>query len=229
MTSGPRADTVRAIEAAAVVAVIRLKDAGWLKDVIAALAAGGVRALEITMTVPNAIHLVREVAPSAGAGLLIGAGTVTDPDTAARVIDAGARYVVSPVFRPAIIDVCHRHDVPAMPGCFTPTEILNAWDAGADVVKVFPATALGPGFLKDVHGPLPHVKLMPTGGVTLDNAGEWLKAGACAVGVGSALVDSAAVAAGRLDTLTANAKRIMANVQKARQSTSAVAPADKGL
>lgn len=212
-----RAETVRAIEAAAVVAVIRLKDPGWLKDVMAALADGGVRALEITMTVPNAVHLLREVAPAAGAGVLIGAGTVTDSETAARVIDAGARYVVSPVFRPGIIDVCHRHDVPALPGCFTPTEILNAWDAGADVVKVFPATALGPGFLKDVHGPLPHVKLMPTGGVTLDNAGDWLTAGACAVGVGSALVDAAAVAAGRLDLLTANAKRIMASVAKVRR------------
>ena len=154
----------------------------------------------------------------AGPGVLIGAGTVTDADTAARVIDAGARYVVSPVFRRAIIDVCHRHDVPAMPGCFTPTEILDAWDAGADVVKVFPATALGPGFLRDVHGPLPHVKLMPTGGVTLDNAGDWIRAGACAVGVGSALVDAGAVAAGRLDVLTANAKRIMASVAKAREA-----------
>jgi 2-dehydro-3-deoxyphosphogluconate aldolase/(4S)-4-hydroxy-2-oxoglutarate aldolase len=229
MTTGPsRAEVVRAIEAAAVVAVIRLKDAGWLKDVMAALADGGVRALEITMTVPGAVHLLREITPAAGPGILIGAGTVTDPETAARVIDAGARYVVSPVFRPAIIDVCHRHDVPALPGCFTPTEILNAWDAGADVVKVFPATALGPGFLKDVHGPLPQVKLMPTGGVTLDNAGDWLKAGACAVGVGSALVDATAVAAGRLDVLTTNAKRIMASIQKARQSTTAEAPADKG-
>jgi len=223
-----RAATVRAIEAAAVVAVIRLKDAGWLKDVIAALEDGGIRALEITMTVPGAVQLLREIAPAAGPGVLIGAGTVTDADTAARVIDAGARYVVSPVFRRAIIDVCHRHDVPAMPGCFTPTEILDAWEAGADVVKVFPATALGPGFLRDVHGPLPDVKLMPTGGVTLDNAGDWLRAGACAVGVGSALVDGAAVAAGRLDVLTANAKRIMASVARARQSTSGEAPADKG-
>ena len=211
-----RAATVRAIEAAAVVAVIRLKDAGWLKDVIAALEDGGVRALEITMTVPGAVQLLREIAPAAGPGVLIGAGTVTDADTAAQVIDAGARYVVSPVFRRAIIEVCHRHDVPAMPGCFTPTEILDAWDAGADIVKVFPATALGPGYIKDVRAPLPHVKLMPTGGVTLDNAGEWIKAGAVAVGVGSALTDAKAIAAGDFGVLRANAERIVANVRAAR-------------
>ena len=211
-----RAATVRAIEAAAVVAVIRLKDAGWLKDVIAALEDGGIRALEITMTVPGAVQLLREIAPAAGPGVLIGAGTVTDADTAARVIDAGARYVVSPVFRRAIIDVCHRHDVPAMPGCFTPTEILDAWEAGADVVKVFPATALGPGFFKDVLAPLGAVRLMPTGGVTRDNAGDWIRAGAVAIGVGTALVDQRAVADGRFDLITSHARHFIAAVRDAR-------------
>jgi 2-dehydro-3-deoxyphosphogluconate aldolase/(4S)-4-hydroxy-2-oxoglutarate aldolase len=109
--------------------------------------------------------------------------------------------------------------VPVLPGCFTPTEILEAWDAGADIVKVFPATALGPGFIKDVRAPLPHVKLMPTGGVTLDNAGEWIKAGAVAVGVGTALLDAKAIAAGDYATLRANAERIVANVRTARTAS----------
>ena len=113
-----------------------------------------------------------------------------DADTAHRAIDAGAQFIVSPVFRREVIEACHARDVPAMPGCLTPTEILDAWEAGADIVKVFPATTLGPGYLKDVRAPLPHVKLMPTGGVTLDNAGDWIRAGAVAVGVGSALLDA---------------------------------------
>ena len=146
------------------------------------------------MTVPGAVRLIEQLAATLPSNVLIGAGTVLDPETARSVILAGARFVVSPVCRPAVIEMCHRYDVAAMPGCFTPTEILAAWEAGADVVKVFPATALGPGFFKDVRGPLPQVKLMPTGGVTRENAGEWIRAGACAIGVGTALVDGAAVA-----------------------------------
>jgi 2-dehydro-3-deoxyphosphogluconate aldolase / (4S)-4-hydroxy-2-oxoglutarate aldolase len=138
------------------------------------------------------------------------------------VILAGARFVVGPVFRRAVIDVCHRLDVPMMPGCFTPTEILDAWQAGADVIKVFPATALGPGFFKDIHGPLPQVRLMPTGGVTRENAGDWIKAGAVAIGVGTALVDKAAVAAGRFDIIAANARHFIQAVQLARGGAAAV-------
>jgi 2-dehydro-3-deoxyphosphogluconate aldolase/(4S)-4-hydroxy-2-oxoglutarate aldolase len=132
------------------------------------------------------------------------------------VISAGARFVVGPVLRPQIIDVGHRHDVAVMPGCYTPTEILTAWEAGADLVKVFPATALGPGFFKDVRGPLPQVRLMPTGGVTRDNAGDWISAGAAAIGVGTALVDQAAVSSGRFDDIAANARHFVEAVRKAR-------------
>jgi 2-dehydro-3-deoxyphosphogluconate aldolase/(4S)-4-hydroxy-2-oxoglutarate aldolase len=120
------------------------------------------------------------------------------------------------VFRREVIDACHQRDVPVLPGCFTPTEILDAWDAGADIVKVFPATALGPGFIKDVRAPLPQIRLMPTGGVTLDNAGDWIKAGAVAVGVGTALLDAKAIAASDYATLRANAERIVASVRAAR-------------
>jgi 2-dehydro-3-deoxyphosphogluconate aldolase / (4S)-4-hydroxy-2-oxoglutarate aldolase len=211
-----RADVVRAIEDCGVVAVIRLREPEKLRAVVDALADGGVRALEVTMTVPRAIDLIGELAPTLPAGFLLGAGTVLDAETARLAILAGAQFVVSPVFRPEVITICHRYDVAAMPGCFTPTEILTAWEAGADVVKVFPATALGPGFLKDIRGPLPQVRMMPTGGVTLDNAGDWIRAGAVAVGVGSALVDTKAVDAGRFDVITGNARRVVASVASAR-------------
>jgi 2-dehydro-3-deoxyphosphogluconate aldolase/(4S)-4-hydroxy-2-oxoglutarate aldolase len=205
-----------AIESIGVVAVIRMKDPGKLRAVVDALAEGGVRALEVTMTVPGAIELIRGLAPTMPPGFILGAGTVVDAKTAHAVIDAGARFIVSPVFRRAVIEACHQHDVPAMPGCFSPTEILDAHDAGADVIKVFPATMLGPQFLKDVRAPLPQVKLMPTGGVTLDNAGDWIRAGAVAVGVGSALVDTKAIDAGQFDVIAANARRVLASVASAR-------------
>ncbi|HET9362049.1 MAG TPA: bifunctional 4-hydroxy-2-oxoglutarate aldolase/2-dehydro-3-deoxy-phosphogluconate aldolase [Vicinamibacterales bacterium] len=211
-----RQGVVSAIEEAGVVAVIRIREAGRLRAIVDALIDGGVRVLEVTMTVPGAIDQIRDLSASLPAGLLLGAGTVLDEATAERVIDAGARFVVSPVFKPGLIEVCHHRDVAALPGCFTPTEILTAWESGADLVKVFPATALGPTFFKDVKGPLPDVKLIPTGGVTLDNAGDWIRAGAAAVGVGTALLDARAIAAGDYRVLTANAARIMAGVRAAR-------------
>ena len=211
-----RAETTARLEREGIVAVIRLESAAVLPRVVEALAAGGVRAIEVTMTVPAAIESIRHLASSLADDILLGAGTVLEPDTARRAIDAGARFVVAPVFRPAVIETCHAADIPAIPGCYTPTEILNAWDAGADIVKVFPANGLGPSFLKDVRAPLPQVKLMPTGGVSLDNAGEWLRAGAVAVGVGSALVDARLVAAGDLTAITERAGRIVANVRAAR-------------
>ncbi|HET7695661.1 MAG TPA: bifunctional 4-hydroxy-2-oxoglutarate aldolase/2-dehydro-3-deoxy-phosphogluconate aldolase [Vicinamibacterales bacterium] len=211
-----RQETAQQIQQLGVVAVIRMKDAAKLRRVVDAIAEGGVRAIEVTMTVPGAVELIATLARSLPAEILLGAGTVTDGATAAAVIDAGARYVVSPVFRREVIAACHQRDVAVAPGCFTPTEILDAHDAGADLIKVFPATALGPQFIKDVRAPLPQVRLMPTGGVSLDNAGDWIRAGAVAVGVGSALLDTRAVEEGRFDVLTANARRIVASVASAR-------------
>ena len=217
MTHSRRAAVTAQIETLGVVAVIRMKDPGKLRAVVDAMAEGGVRALEVTMTVPGAIDVIRALAPSLPDGFLLGAGTVTDAATARAVIDAGACFVVGPVFRPDVIAACHERDVAAMPGCFTPTEILAAHDYGADIVKVFPATMLGPQFLRDVRAPLPQVKLMPTGGVTLDNAGEWIRAGAVAVGIGSALLDATAIDAGRFDVITANARTVVASVAAARR------------
>lgn len=217
MSTG-RAATVRLIEDSGVVGIIRLKDPSRLPGVVEALAEGGVRALEITMTVPGAVELIRRTAASLPSGFLLGAGTVLEVDTARRVIDAGARFLVSPVMRVELIEAALELDVPILPGCFSPTEILTAWDAGADIIKVFPATALGPAYLRDVHGPLPDVKLMPTGGVSVENAGDWIRAGAVAVGVGSALLDPAALAAGQYDSVLDRARRIVANVNAARRT-----------
>jgi 2-dehydro-3-deoxyphosphogluconate aldolase/(4S)-4-hydroxy-2-oxoglutarate aldolase len=216
MSAPGRAEVVRVIEACGVVAVIRMQEASKLRAVVDALGAGGVRALEVTMTVPGAIGLIEEIAPTLPREFLLGAGTVLDAETARLTILAGARFVVGPVFRPDVIATCHRYDVAAMPGCFTPTEILAAWECGADIVKVFPATALGPGFFKDVRGPLPQVRLMPTGGVSLENAGEWIKAGAVAIGVGTALVDGKAVAAGDYTSITRRAEAFVQAVAAVR-------------
>jgi 2-dehydro-3-deoxyphosphogluconate aldolase/(4S)-4-hydroxy-2-oxoglutarate aldolase len=203
MTATLRKATVSGLEDAGVVAIIRLQDASKVPDIIAALVDGGVRALEVTMTVPGAVDLIKAAGPKLPSGFLLGAGTVTDAETAWRVADAGASFIVSPVFRQAIIETAHSRGVAALPGCFSPTEVLNAWDAGADIVKVFPATTLGPGYLRDLHGPL-------------DNAGDWIKAGAVAVGVGTALLDSKAIADGQFSVIADNARRIVANVRRAR-------------
>jgi 2-dehydro-3-deoxyphosphogluconate aldolase/(4S)-4-hydroxy-2-oxoglutarate aldolase len=215
-TNARRAAVTAQIEALGVVAVIRLKDPATLRAVVDAMAQGGVRALEVTMTVPRAVDLIRELAPTLPGDFLLGAGTVTDVATALAVIDAGASFVVGPVFRPDVIAACHERDVAALPGCFSPTEILAAHECGADIVKLFPATALGPQFIRDVRAPLPQVKLMPTGGVTLDNAGDWIRAGAVAVGLGSALLDAKAIEGGRWSVITDNARRVVASVAAAR-------------
>ena len=202
-----RAHVAAEIQRLGVVAVIRMKDPAKLRAVFDALAEGGVKAIEVTMTVPNAVALIGELAKSLPPGIVLGAGTV---------IDAGARFIVSPVFRRDVVTTCLERGVVAAPGCFSPTEILDAHELGADVVKVFPATALGPQYIKDLRAPMPQLRLMPTGGVTLDNAGEWIRAGAVAVGVGSALLDTKAIEEGRFDVIADNARRIVASVASGR-------------
>jgi 2-dehydro-3-deoxyphosphogluconate aldolase/(4S)-4-hydroxy-2-oxoglutarate aldolase len=216
-----RAQVAAEIERLGVVAIIRMKDPAKLRAVFDALAEGGVRAIEVTMTVPGAVELIRQLATSlpSASGIVLGAGTVIDAVTAHKVIDAGARFIVSPVLRREVVSACLERGIVAAPGCFSPTEILEAHDMGADVVKVFPATALGPQYLKDLRAPMPQLKLMPTGGVTLDNAGDWIRAGAVAVGVGSSLLDAKAIDEGRLDVIAENARRIVASVAAARQGT----------
>jgi 2-dehydro-3-deoxyphosphogluconate aldolase/(4S)-4-hydroxy-2-oxoglutarate aldolase len=215
-TARQRQDVLHGIETTGVVAVVRLAGAAQMREVAEALMAGGVRAIEVTMTVPRAVELIAELSRALPSEVIIGAGTVLTAEVAHQVIAAGAQFVVSPVLRPELIDACHSHDVIAMPGCFTPTEILTAWDAGADVVKVFPATSLGPAFFKDLRGPLPQVRMMPTGGVTRGNAGDWIRAGAVAVGVGTALVDQQAIASRQFHVIADHARHFIDAVQHAR-------------
>ena len=221
MTKTPPARTRQALTeeiiACGAIAVVRLKSADGVLRAIEAIREGGVRAIELTMTTPNAVGLLAEARRAFGDDVLVGIGSVLDVEQTRRAVDAGARYVVSPVFRRAVMDEAHRLGVPAMPAGFTPTEILDAHEAGADIVKITPAEVLGPAFIKGVLAPMPFLRLMPTGGVTTENVGEWLRAGAVAVGVGSALVDAKLVAAGEFATLTERARRMVAGVEQARR------------
>lgn len=198
------------------IAVVRLKSTDGVLRAVEAIRAGGIRAIELTMTTPGAVELIAETERTFGDDVLVGVGSVLDAEQTRQAVEAGARYVVSPVFRRAVVDEAHRLGVPAMPAGFTPTEILDAHEAGADVVKITPAEVLGPAFIRGVLAPMPFLRLMPTGGVTPDNVGEWLRAGAVAVGVGSALVDPKLVAAGEFATLTERARRMAAGVAEAR-------------
>lgn len=213
-----RAETVATLEALGAVAVVRLEDAARLRPVVEALAAGEVRAVEVTMTTGGALDALAVLIPTLGDQLLIGAGTVLDAETARLAILAGARFVVAPTFSPRVVEVCHRYDVVAIPGGYTPSEILTAWEAGADLVKVFPASGLGPTYLKELRGPLPQLRLVPTGGVTAENAGAFLAAGAAAVGVGGALVEREAVARSDFRRITEQAHRLTRAVRAAREA-----------
>jgi len=201
-----------------VVAVIRASGSAELMDVIEALRRGGIRAVEVTMTTPGALDVIKETAERFGDDVLVGVGSVLDAETARMAMLAGAQFIVGPVLNLDVIRICKRYDKIVIPGAFTPTEILTAWEAGADVVKVFPATKLGPSFFKDVLGPLPQVRLTPTGGVTVETAPEFIKAGAVFVGAGSALVDKTAVAQRRFDVITETAERFVSAIKAARQS-----------
>jgi len=197
------------------IAVLRVKEEEKLQRVIEAIYFGGVSVAEITMTVPNAIQLIEQMNKKLDKNIIIGVGSVLNSKTAEDAIEAGAKYVVSPILKKEIIDTAHKFDVPAMPGCFTPSEIQTAFEWGADIVKVFPADIVGIEFFKAILAPMPHLKLMPTGGVSLTNAGEWLKAGACAVGIGSALLDKKAIQEDNYLKLTENAKLIMKSISDA--------------
>ncbi len=211
-----REAVVQRITSLGALAVVRLPRADDVLPVARALHAGGVSAIEVTMTVPGALQAVERLVREGDGEMLVGVGSVLDAETARRAVDAGARFVVSPVFRAEIVAEAQRHGMAALPGAFTPTEILRAHEAGADLVKVFPSDALGPSFIKGVLAPMPFLRLVPTGGVTPENAGAWIRAGAAAVGLGSALVDPALVARGDWATITRLALQTMDKVAEAR-------------
>ncbi len=211
-----RDDQVRAIEAGGVVAIVRFDRSEELVQVAQAIRKGGVRAVEFTMTTPNALTIIECAAREFGEDVLLGAGTVLDPETARAAILAGAQFIVAPTLNPRVIELAHRYSKAVIPGAFTPTEILNAWEMGADFVKVFPAEFGGPEYFKAIRAPLPQVKLIPVGGVSLETAGPFIKAGASALAVGSNLVKKSAIAAKRFDELTDLARQFVEAVNSAR-------------
>jgi 2-dehydro-3-deoxyphosphogluconate aldolase/(4S)-4-hydroxy-2-oxoglutarate aldolase len=210
--------TLQALKDTGVVAVIRADKAEDLVDVGRALRQGGVKFIEITMTVPGALAVIEKAATAfKNEDVYIGAGTVLDSETARLAMLAGANYIVSPVFRPDVVATCKRYGVAVMPGAMTPTEVLGAWEAGADVVKIFPAGVGGPQFFKDLKGPFPYIDIMPTGAVNRETAPKFIHAGACAVGVGGELVGKPLIAAKDFAAITRNARDFMAIVQEAKK------------
>jgi len=196
-----RDTTLNRILDGGIVAVVRAESGEQLARVVKALAEGGVRAAEITFTVPDAVGVIQKVREELGDSVVLGAGTVLDPETARAAMLAGAEYIVAPSVNLDVIRMCRRYDTVVMPGALTPTEVVAAWEAGADIVKIFPADLGGPAYLKALSGPLPQVKLMPTGGVDLTTAEAFLKSGACCLGVGGALVEPKAVDTGDFNRL----------------------------
>lgn len=199
-----------------IVAIIRSTSSEQLVEVAKALYDGGIDVLEVTFTVPGVLGIISEVRKALGNKVLLGAGTVLDTETARAAILAGAEFIVSPAVNVDVIKLCNRYDKAIMPGAFTPTEVVTAWEAGADIIKVFPADIGGPSYLKTLHGPLPQVRLLPTGGVNLDTAADFLKAGACAIGLGGALVEPKAIQAGDMTRIRTLSQQYVEIVKQTR-------------
>ena len=200
-----------------VVAVMRGADPDTAIEVASALADGGVTAFEITAENPDAMDLVAELSASFDeSAAIVGAGTVLDSETARAAITSGAEFVVGPTFDPGVVETCNRYGVPVAPGVLTPTEAVTAYEAGADIVKVFPASSMGPGHLSSIAGPLPQIPLMPTGGIDSDNVADYIEAGAAVVGAGSAIMDDAAIEAGEFESLTETARDFTRTIEEAR-------------
>ena len=212
-----RAEVIKQIKDTGVIPVVRASSADEAMRAIDAIREGGISILEITMTVPGAVALIEQVAKRYGDVATVGAGTVLDPETATACISAGAKFVVSPALNLDTIACCQRQDVAVMPGALTPTEVVQAWNAGADFVKVFPAGAVGgPSYVKALKAPLPEIELVPTGGVSLKTAADFIRAGAAALGVGSELVDIKAIREGQASLITERAKQFVEIVREAR-------------
>jgi len=209
-------EILKELTEAGVVAVIRAENEVQAVEISKACLAGGVKGIELTFTVPGADRVIRRLAEEFGGEMLIGAGTVLDSETARIAILAGANYIISPGFDQATATLCNRYQIPYMPGCMTITEMIQAMEAGCDVVKLFPGSAFGPDYVKAVKGPLPQINIMPTGGVNIDNADEWIKAGCVAVGAGSDLTGPAKI--GDYAGVTELAKQFIAKVQTARSA-----------
>jgi 2-dehydro-3-deoxyphosphogluconate aldolase/(4S)-4-hydroxy-2-oxoglutarate aldolase len=199
-----------------VVAIMRAKSPDQLLDAAKAVLKGGVEAIEVTMTTPGALDVIKAATSLFSDQVLFGVGSVLDPETARAAMLAGAQFVVCPTFKRETVEVCRRYSVPVVPGAYTPTEILDAWEAGADAVKVFPANAGGPGYLKAIKGPLPQVRLSAVGGVNVENAAAFIKAGAAFLGVGGELVNQKLLDGGSFDAITERARAFRHQVEEGR-------------
>ena len=202
-----------------IVAVIRAESPDSLADVAEALLAGGVEVMEVTFTVPRATQVLEKVTSKLGSRVLLGAGTVLDAETARTAMLSGAEFIVAPCVNLAVIEMCRRYSKPVMPGALTPTEVVTAWQAGADIVKIFPSELTGPKYIKSLKAPLPQVRMMPTGGVNLETAEEFLRAGSCALGIGSSLVEPKAVASGDLKRIESLARQYVEIVRSFREGS----------
>jgi 2-dehydro-3-deoxyphosphogluconate aldolase/(4S)-4-hydroxy-2-oxoglutarate aldolase len=214
-----KTDVLQRIRDIGLIPVVRAESAAQAMRAVKAIKAGGVSVLEVTMTVPGAIAVIEQLTKAFGAEAVIGAGTVLDPETADRCIQAGAQFIVSPALNEETIAFCRAQDVPIFPGALTPTEVVRAWNAGADAVKVFPAGAVGgASYLKALKAPLPQIELVPTGGVSLKTAADFIKAGAMALGVGADLVDTKALREGNDQLITERARQFLEIVREARRN-----------
>ena len=212
-----KSEIVSALTDAGVIAIVRTQSAAAVTPVVEALLAGGLNAIEITMTVPGAIEFIRQTRARFGEKILLGAGTILDAQTCTAVIEAGAEYIVSPITRPELVTTAHALGKPTALGAYTPTEAQLAHEAGSDFIKIFPADGLGPNYIKNLKAPLPHLRIVPTGGVTPQNVGDWIRAGASAVGVGSALVSAQIIKDQNWPELTRLAQLMIQGVRAARQ------------
>ena len=198
------------------VAIIRASSSEQLVNVARALSAGGIDIIEVTFTTPGVVEVITALKKELGGKVLVGAGTVLDPETARTAVLAGGEFLVSPTVNLEVIKLALRYDKAIMPGAYSPTEVLTAWEAGADIVKLFPADIGGPAYLKALKGPLPQVRLMPTGGVNLETLKDFVKAGACAVGLGSQLVEKEAVERGDFERIRDLASQYVEKMKHAR-------------
>jgi 2-dehydro-3-deoxyphosphogluconate aldolase/(4S)-4-hydroxy-2-oxoglutarate aldolase len=212
-----KTEVIKQIKDTGLIPVVRATSADEAMRAIDAIREGGVSVLEITMTVPGAVGVIEQLRKTYGSDVLVGAGTVLDAETARACMLSGAQFIVSPALNMETIECCRRYGVVVMPGTLTPTEVVQAWTAGADFVKVFPAGALGgASYLKALKAPLPHIELVPTGGVSLKTAADFIKAGASALGVGADLVDLKAIRNGQASVITERAKQFVQIVREAR-------------
>ncbi len=213
-----KAESLALIRETGIIAIMRAAHADPLLAAADAIRAGGVRAIEVTLTTPGALGVIESAVRRYGVEVLFGAGSVLDAETARAAILAGARFVVAPTLNLEVIALCNRYGVPVLPGCFTPTEMLTAWEAGADMVKLFPAEIGGPALIKAIRAPLPQLEIVPVGGVDLTNAAAFIRSGAAALGVGSSLVNQKLLDAGDMAELTRRAAAFVDEVRKGRQN-----------